>query len=523
MSKELIRDNIVLDKKMGKENTQILLEGDIIVPDIKPDMSVILQSDSDIFINNIEISNDRINFMGRLDITVLYLAKGANKPVHSINVSENIDNFINLEGITKDMWADINATINSIDYKMLNDRKINYRAVVDISVVSESHEYHEVVIDVEDIPQNQTLKKNLEINKSIENTIDRFIVKDELSIPLGKPGIREVLQCTISVNNKESKVLNGKVNISGQLLVTVLYKGDDDSSMVEFIENEIPFNGVVDSLNAKDYMFADTILNIEDKFVQIKTDIDGEDRILEIETTVFAVIKVSHQESIEILEDAYIINNDLKITKMPVKYSQLVCRNKNQTTFKEIVQTEQDSPEMLQIYRITGKPHLETVKPLGDKIMVEGIIEANILYVAESDDAPLYSYNTTIPYQQVIETKGTTPDMDVNVSANIDHVGFNMLSGKEVEVRFLLSFNTQVNEQKELNMITDIEIEEMTPEYLNSFASVTVYCVQKGDTLWKIAKRYNTSIEEIIEMNNLAGDEKLTTGAKIILLKKVVN
>ncbi|MDR2939230.1 MAG: DUF3794 domain-containing protein [Clostridiales bacterium] len=517
----LVKEKICLDQKIGKEVSQLLLEGDIIVPDVKPDMSVILQTDSSVCINKVELSNDRVNFMGRLDISVLYLAKGAEKPVHSMNISTHIDDFINMDGITKEMWGDVKASIANIEYKMLNDRKINYRAIVDVTVSGEYSEMREVVVDIDDIPESQCLKSSLNLNKSVENKVDKFIVKDEITIPSGKPNIREILQCTVDINNKDIRVSNGKININGELTVTTLYKCDDDISVIEFLENEIPFNGAVEVANARDDMFSDVTLTILDKYLQIKPDSDGEDRVIEIEVTISSIIKVSMIETLQVLKDAYIINEKLNLNKIPVKYPKLVCRNKNQTPIKEIIQMDEGTPDMLQIYRIAGKPYLDMIKVMDDKVLVEGVIETNVLYVAESDNTPLFSFNTILPYKQLIETKGTKQNMNVSVDVNIDHIGFNLLSGREVEVRFLMSFNTQVNEEKESIMITDIDFCEMEQESLDGFSSISVYSVQPGDNLFEIAKMFNTTINEIVELNALDNPNHLQIAQKLLILKKV--
>jgi LysM repeat protein len=276
----------------------------------------------------------------------------------------------------------------------------------------------------------------------------------------------------------------------------------------------------VEVSEAREEMFADVSLSVADKYVKIRQDSDGENRVLEIESTIYASVKVNAEENLEILEDAHIINKNLNVSKTPIKYPKLICRNKNQATLKEIVTTSLDVPEALQIYRVSGSIRLDDVKVLEDKVSAEGSINAHILFVAESDDAPLYSYSDAIPFKQLIETKGSKPGDEVIISANVDRVNFNMLSGRETELRFLISFNTQIISENELSMITDIDISDMTESYLDSFASITVYCAQKNDSLWNIAKRYNTTIEEIMSANGLTS-EILSPGQKIIILKKV--
>jgi LysM repeat protein len=110
--------------------------------------------------------------------------------------------------------------------------------------------------------------------------------------------------------------------------------------------------------------------------------------------------------------------------------------------------------------------------------------------------------------------------MGVDVDISIDHVTFNMLSPRETETRFLLTFNTRVVEQEETRIIRDIEFAEMEPATLASQASMTVYIVQPNDTLWKIAKRYNTPLDELLTVNEIEHSGKISAGQKLLILKR---
>jgi len=516
---ELVKEQVFLDQSVGSEEVQIMLEGDLIVPDIKPDMALLLQTDERVIIDRTEASTDRVNYVGRLNISVIYLAKEISKTVQTIQLTRNIDDFINLEGVNKDMWVRAKAEIINIDYRVVNDRKVNYRAIVNISVVAERSDAHEMVVHINNVPDNQLLKSNLSVNRTIEHRIDKFQVKDQIILPSAKPNLREVLQVTAGITNRDVRMGSGRVNLSGELLLTMLYRGDTEESMIEFLESELPFNGPIDISGAKDDMLADVNLQVLDQHVTIRPDEDGEDRILEVEISIGVEMKVYCTDSLSILEDAYSINKQLNFTRTTVKYPNLVCLNRNQTPVKEVVTLAESAPDMLQIFRVKGQVHMDDVRIVDDKIIAEGVINTDILYVAESDATPLSSFRTIIPYRQVIEAKGAAPGMNVTIDTSIDHVAFNMLSPRETEVRFQLTFNTQVINQVAANIIGDIEIAELDPEVMASQPSMTVYIVQPGDNLWKIAKRYNTPLDELIAVNELEHPTRITAGQKLLMLK----
>jgi LysM repeat protein len=360
----------------------------------------------------------------------------------------------------------------------------------------------------------------LNLNRTIENRIDRFVVKEQFVLPSAKPNVREVLQVSAGITNQEIRISNGRVNLSGEISMTTLYRGNTDDSLIEFIESELPFNGPIDISGARDDMFADATLQILDHHISVRPDDDGEDRVLDVEISVGVEMKVYSTETFPILEDAYIINTQLSLTKTAVRYPRLVCLNRNQTPVKEVVTLGAGVPDMLQIFRVKGHPHIDDLKIIDDKIIVEGAINTDILYVAENDSTPLASFRTVIPYRQVIEAKGANSTMSVDMDISVDHVTFNMQTPRETEVRFLLTFNARVVEQEETRIIRDIEFTEIDPAQLASQASMTVYIVQNGDNLWKIAKRYNTPLDELLAVNEIEHPGKISQGQKLLILKR---
>ena len=109
--------------------------------------------------------------------------------------------------------------------------------------------------------------------------------------------------------------------------------------------------------------------------------------------------------------------------------------------------------------------------------------------------------------------------MEMNIDTTIEHIGFNMLSNDEIDLRILLGFNAEVIKQQQSKIITDIKFSEIDKEILENMPSMVVYIVQNGDRLWDIAKRYNMSIDELKDVNEIEDDVQV--GQKLLILKNV--
>ena len=52
-------------------------------------------------------------------------------------------------------------------------------------------------------------------------------------------------------------------------------------------------------------------------------------------------------------------------------------------------------------------------------------------------------------------------------------------------------------------------------------ACAVIYMVQPGDTLWKIAKRYRTTVEDILAINEIENPDLIYPGQKLLIIKQI--
>ena len=517
---ELVRENIVLNRHVGEERSQMLLEGDIIVPDVKPDIDSVLKATARVSISKTNASIGRVSYSGKMSVDVLYLAKTGEVSVHNISATALIDDFLNMDGAMPSMWVDLDASLANVEHSIVNDRKLNFRVVVDVRASVYQSQNLEAVRRIESISENQQKTIRFPVHNMLTKQMEQFTIRNEVIIPPNRPAVQDILTVGLNVVSREINIATGRLDVSGDLIIAPLYKGDTEDYIVELAEFELPFSGSLDVSAAYDKAMADVALSIADHLVEIMPDSDGASRILNVEVVINADIKISESKEIEILEDAYCLEQNLSMETKSVDYFSLICRNKNQFNMKENVSLV-GSAEILQVLTVHGIAHVEEHKVVEDKVVVEGIVEADILYVANSDETPMHSYKAHLPFRQVIETKGAKVGMEAKIRHSIDHIAFNMLGQNEVELRFSLNFDTTVHEAKSLHFIHDIEFSPLDLAQLDSLPSMVIMTASANDSLWSVAKRYNADLDELAHINELDPAANLSQGQKLLIVKKV--
>ena len=83
-----------------------------------------------------------------------------------------------------------------------------------------------------------------------------------------------------------------------------------------------------------------------------------------------------------------------------------------------------------------------------------------------------------------------------------------------IDVKVDIIFNVTLLNNAEINIIDDIKEEENRSE---NTCSLVVYYVKQDDTLWKIAKKFGSTVEEIARINGIENTDKLNVAQQLFI------
>ncbi|MBU5590285.1 DUF3794 domain-containing protein [Clostridium sp. MSJ-4] len=512
---DVIRENIEYEQLLGENMSDTVVRGEYLIPDTHPDVLEILTVDVNPIITSKDIMPDKIYVEGRLDYTILYLAREDEERLgmQSVNYSDKFSNYVNVVGAEHNMNCAVECYVEHMESSIMNERKIGIEGIIKLKAEVLKEYQYDIVKDIEPSENLQMLKRPYTLDQIVDNVEKELVAKSVINIGMDKPQLGKILNRDLNIHKKDIKIIDNKLQISAFITVKIIYRAID-SREIGYLEEEtfVSDSFEIEGINDDMKCIGDIILS--DVNVDVRQDDLGENRIINVESLLKTNFRIMSKEKIHMIEDVYSPSALLEVNKEKYNINILHGLNANEVIVKENIEIDSESPMPIQILMSCGSASITERKVLEDKITVEGIVKVNILYRSKEDRRYVYSVKEELPFSSGIDIPGTKIDMVCFAKANIETIEAS-IEANTIAVKCIVSVVGRVNYLTEKEFL--VSINKLDEDIPDKKASITIYVVQQGDTLWKIAKRYFTTIEEIVKVNNIENPDLINVGDKIII------
>lgn len=153
------QETLCINKIVGEKKEIIFVEGDMIVPDIKPDILNTISTTGNVCIYKKEVLDGKVRIDGCINVYVIYLADNDIELTRGINTDLDFTGILDFDNCRANMPLDANVVIKSIECKVLNGRKISIKASLEIDGKIYSNENVSIVKEINDVPNIQSLTR----------------------------------------------------------------------------------------------------------------------------------------------------------------------------------------------------------------------------------------------------------------------------------------------------------------------------------------------------------------------------
>ena len=509
MAINTLKENLCINQIIGKAKENIVAEGDVIIPDIKPDILSTINTNGTICIYKKEVQDGKIRIDGGVQVYIMYLADDENGNVRGINTVIDFTKVIDMEKVNSTMCMESNIVLRDIECKILNGRKINIKANIEANVSVSANENIEFIKEIEDRKDVQILNNSAIIDSLLGSGNTKVYAKDTITFE-NTDNLVEIMKTNINIVNKEVKTSYNKILAKADMCVSIVYLTEDNR--INEVKWQIPVMGFIDMQDISD----ENICNVkyEIKNVLLKPN-NVEEHSIYVEVEIEISCNVYEKKQLDLIQDLYSPCEKLSINQKKIS----VMKDKKNVKEKCGIKEKLIMPELNnnKICSTEVCPKIVKENVYNDKIMLDGELQVTFMYMSSSTNR-IDTKTQNIPFNKTLDCAGVSNNSNVNIGIEVATQDFAIMPDNSIETNIELEINADISKMMEVNVIDNLEVSENDDE---NIYSIVVYFVKPGDTLWNIAKRFRSTINAITSVNGIEDENTNNVGQQLFIPKFV--
>ena len=482
-----------------------MCEEDFVVPDIKPDILNTIRTNGTVCIYKKEIMDGKVKLDGCINVYIMYLADDEESSIRSLNTTLEFSKIIDFDAVKMGMILEDKVTLKTIECRVLNGRKVNIKSIMDVELKILSNEEVEFVKGIEEVKDVEVLDNTLRLNSLLGSGFTKVYAKDTIVID-SVDNLAEIMKVDITIINQETKISYNKVLVKADACVKMLYRTEDNR--ICSTSNLIPVMGFIDMADVSDENLCDVRYEIKNLLVKPN---NVEEHSIYVEVELEVSCNIYQEKEVSIIEDLYSPTVDLVYKQRRIKAMSQKTLIKDLCSIREKQVISQIGNR--RIYDVDIKPRILNQTALTNKIMYEGEIELNFLF--DSDNShKIDAKNVILPFTFNMSYEGIMPSSEIETNIELTLQDFTLMPDESIDIKIDLEFLVNLANNQNINVIQEINIDENRSR---ERYSLIIYFVKSGDTLWNIAKRFRSTVSNIVAINGIEDENKINVGQQLFI------
>lgn len=400
-----------------------------------------------------------------------------------------------------------------LDYatcRAITPRRINVHGAVMAKIKAQCRKNTNVIADIDD--ENVQMQKGTATTTvPMAQTEKQFSLEEEVEIPSDKAAVICMIRCSSTAVVNECKIVSSKAVVKGRLCIDALYKSENGC---EKLKTEIPFSQVVDIPGADEDCSCSAKLEVCSFDMRPKTGMSGEARTFMVDARINVVVEAFCNREVSLIYDAYSTQHDTTVSKSDVSFDKYVYGTDETFICKKTLEFPEGSfNEIVDVWCDMGG---NTVKSEGSSVVIAG--ELMVCILGRDPSGTAVFYERPAPYDYRVHLDKMPEGMKCVPVINVSGTDYSLMGSGKVEIRAELKISVTVIEVTKYSLLSRISVNEDSKKPTDDSALV-IYFADKGEKVWDIARKYNTSPSEIASVNELS-DDTLASG-RILLIPRV--
>ncbi len=470
---------------------------DITLPDYCPDIMRVLRCTLYNSVINSKLIGDRAAADGNVKIRIVY-ADEKNR-IFTYDHDYPISRYAEMGAAYDNAVLACTVKTEYANCRAVSKRRIDVHGVVSLHFKVSAPTTESIISDAcgEGI---QLRKKGIEIDDVTAVAVRCFEISQVENVGESNAGIGKVVDVSASPILTETKIIKGKILLKGELDVRVIYNSDSAENETCCMSCNIPFNEIAEASAVTDNCRTDVSLFVTHINAEPKTDNDGEYRYMNIGAEACAQITAYTPQSIRVICDAYSTDVEIDAEYRQAEFSKIVHSCKDTLMCKQSLDVSSFAPQ--KIYSCSaGKPEFRCSFD-GDRMLVGGKIPVSLILLGQ-DGVPVFcEREAEFEYSRSVES---ADNLYCHPQLAVGGCSCTLSADGKAEFKAEICLSANVFRTLSEKVLTDLKVSQGGVKKNKKASLILCFCTGE-ESLWDIARRYNTTVEDIMHENDLSVD-----------------
>lgn len=498
MNIELKRELISVPKTVAEPACVQNIDLEINLPDYCTDIKRVLRCFVVPSVGSVSVTGDRMSAKGDVLIRLVYVGEG--EKIDCYEQSVDLSAFCDAKDLGDNPIVCATAKTRFVNCRAASQRRFVVGASISVVFTSYKAEKNEICVGgAHDCLE--TKESSVEAVTECVVGEKLFDVAETVSLPQEKSSVARLIGCNGFVKNCSVKAVSGKVLLKGDLEVVVTYCADTKERPVEKISHTMPISQIIEIPGIDEKSELETKIELCALAGAAKSDSSGSDKMIEIASKLSCLVIGTKKSKTNYITDCYFTKCKCKAEYR--KFDYLLPAGKIEKMKKvscEIDLAPQTVKKTLCTFLLSSSCGVSSGE--GQTLSGKGSVCCAILFVDEKDKIQYTEKNVDFDFSadasQKCEKLLCNPSLCV---ANLESAA----NGGKLTVSFDANVSASIYCVKSARILQSVATDEKSENYAPASA-LTVYYCSKGESVWNIAKKYNTRKKSIMEENRLSSD-----------------
>ncbi|MBE6801100.1 MAG: DUF3794 domain-containing protein [Ruminococcaceae bacterium] len=506
MDINLKRESYKILQTVKDNSIEECVEADFSLPEYMPEILRIIKSVAQPKVNSCKAVGERVTVDGECELRMIYTAEDG--CIYSFTQSRPFTR--HCENNVFNNATDINceASVSYVNCRATSTKRAEIKAGIVIKINAFLEETEEI-ISIEDACIERKCVPVRAMSLGCKKTRS-FSMSDTVSLSAPCAFIvtsRASAVCT------EIKKISNKIMVKGDAVVEICYVNANDKSCTESIRHTLPINQILEFDGMEESFTGNVTLNVTALDVMLKNEQDGVGGSFDIGISIDASALMWEEKELVVINDAYAVGSCVDLKKQSMLFFTPLDEIRDTYIFREDFQVSGEG--ISKVMGSTCELTNVTAKKENELLIVSANLSLSVLIKDASGSISNINKILDVKY----ERKADYEDVDIFClpKLNVFSLDCAAKGNNDIDVRAEINVSASVFGKLYIDGVTDITESENQP--VRNSNAITVYFPEESESLWSIARRYNTTVNAIAEENGLEGET--TENLKVVFIPAV--